>query len=132
MNKDYKPLRFIGEQIEVEFDKPPLYSKKPGCPDRFIWKKNTYLILEKLAEWQDYSRSGDMIHNMRPANLSKALRRGSWGVGKYYFRVQVINDQIFELYYDRAPKDVENRLGGWFLDREMERTDSSKIGNDNY
>ena len=23
--------------------------------------------------------------------------------------------QIFELYYDRAPKDVDNRKGGWFL-----------------
>ncbi len=82
---EYKPLHFIGEQIEVQFEKPPLYSKKPGCPDSFIWRARSYLILEKLSEWQDYSRSGSMSHNMRPANMAKALRRGSWGVGKILF-----------------------------------------------
>ena len=61
-----------------------------------------------------------MAHNMRPANLAKALKRGSWGVGRYYFRVVTKTERIFELYYDRAPKDVNDRLGTWFLDRELE------------
>jgi len=60
-----------------------------------------------------------MTHNMRPANMAKALRRGSWGVGRFYFRVVVENDQIFDIYYDRAPKDALDRGGSWFLDREM-------------
>jgi len=116
---EYKPTHFIGEQVDVQFDKPPLFSKKPGCPDRFVWKDQTFHIIEKLSEWQDFSRSGRMEYNMRPANAAKAKRRGSWGVGRFYFRVQTDRGQIFDLYYDRAPKDVDDRLGSWFLNREM-------------
>ncbi len=101
---EYIPKHFIGEQIEVQFDKPPLFSKKPDCPDRFVWKDQTFQITEKLAEWQDFNRSGRMEYNMRPANAAKAKRRGSWGVGRFYFRIQTDNRQIFDLYYDRAPK----------------------------
>ena len=116
---EYIPKHFIWEQIEVQFDKPPLFSKKPDCPDRFVWKDQTFQITEKLAEWQDFSRSGRMEYNMRPANAAKAKRRGSWGVGRFYFRIQTDNGQIFDLYYDRAPKNVDDRMGAWFLYREM-------------
>ncbi len=60
-----------------------------------------------------------MEYNMRPANAAKAKRRGSWGVGRFYFRVQTDSGQIYDLYYDRAPKDVDDRSGAWFLYREM-------------
>ncbi|NOH11782.1 MAG: hypothetical protein HND51_09065 [Chloroflexi bacterium] len=60
-----------------------------------------------------------MQHTMKPANLRKAARRGSWGVGRFYFRVQTDNGQIFELYYDRAPKDIDNRKGNWILFQEL-------------
>jgi len=30
----------------------------------------------------------------------------------------VDSGQIFDLYYDRAPKDADNRMGGWFLKGE--------------
>jgi len=63
---------------------------------------------------------------MRPANAAKAIRRGSWGVGRFYFRVLTEQDRIFELYYDRAPKDVDDRDGSWFLDREMQKTNDEK------
>ena len=120
---EYKPIHFIGEQVEVQFDKPPLFSKKPGCPDGFVWKDQTFQIIEKLSEWQDFSRSGRMEYNMRPANAAKAKRRGSWGVGKFYFRIQTDSERIFELYYDRAPKDVDDRKGEWFLYREIVMTE---------
>ena len=116
---DYKPLQFIGEDIEVHFDKSPLLKKKPDCPDRFIWQGTTFEIHEKLGEWQDFKRRGHMAHNMRPANMAKALKRGSWGVGRFYFRVLTKEGRIFELYYDRAPKDVDDRSGSWFLYREL-------------
>ncbi|MCJ7734000.1 MAG: DUF6504 family protein [Anaerolineales bacterium] len=116
---DHKPVRFIGEQIEVLFDKQPLHMKKPGCPDGFTWQAETYHVVKKVGEWQDYSRRGDMAHNMRPANAAKALRRGSWGVGRFYFRIQTGSGQIFDIYYDRAPKNAADREGAWFLYREM-------------
>ncbi len=123
MDRDYNPLHFIGDSVEVQFDKEPLHKKKPGCPDRFIWDGEVFHVIEKVGEWHDYSRSGHMSHNMRPANMAKALRRGSWGVGRFYFRVLTKNGQIFDLYYDRAPKDASDREGGWFLYREMKKAE---------
>jgi hypothetical protein len=114
-----KPLRFIGEPIQVEFDRPPLLEKKPGCPDRFLWRGKTYRVVEMLNEWHDYSRRGRMARNMRPEHAAAALRRGSWGVGRDYYRVRTESGRVFDLYYDRAPKGTRDRKGGWFLYREM-------------
>jgi hypothetical protein len=111
--------RFIGQEIEVAFDRPPLLEKKPGCPDRFTWRDETYEIVEKLEEWHDYRRRGRMARNMQPAHLAIAEQRGSWGVGRDYFRVRTAGGRIFDIYYDRAPKDVDRRKGAWFLYREM-------------
>ena len=114
-----KPLHFIGQEVQVEFDKKPSLEKRPPTPDRIIWEGQTYQVESVLSEWQDYSRRGRMARNMRPENAAKALRRGSWGVGRFYFRVLTDSGRIFDLYYDRAPKNVEDRKGSWFLDREM-------------
>lgn len=110
--------QFIGEQIQAEFDTPPMLSKKPGCPDGFIWRGSQYAIEELLHEWVDYGRRGRSADNMQPAHAALALQKGSWGVGRYYFRVRSHEGRIFELYYDRAPKDVDHRKGSWFLTRE--------------
>jgi hypothetical protein len=63
-------------------------------------------------------RRGRMSNNMRPAHASRASRLGSWGVGRFYFRVKVDDGRIFEIYYDRAPADADNRKGAWFLKGE--------------
>ena len=111
---------FIAEEIEVGFDKPPLLEKRPGCPNRFIWQDESFEVIEKLAEWHDYRRRGRMARNMQPAHAAVAEQRGSWGVGRDYFRVLTDGGRVFELYYDRAPKDVNRRKGAWFLFRELE------------
>jgi Domain of unknown function (DUF6504) len=116
---EHKPLRFIANQIEVEFDVPPILEKKPSCPDRFVWKNEVYQVKEQIGEWQDHSRRGSMAHNMRAENAAIAEVRGSWGVGRYYFRVRTLAGQVFDLYYDRAPKNADDRKGSWFLYREM-------------
>lgn len=124
LNMKIKPLRFIAEPIVVEFDEPPLLEKKPGFPDRFAWRGETCRIAENLMEWHDYGRRGRMASNMRPAHLEVASRRGSWGVGRYYFRVRTDSGRIFDLYYDRAPKNADDRKGAWFLYRELTTGDT--------
>lgn len=109
------PAGFISEIIDVEYDTPQVREKSPTCPNRFIWRGERFEILEVLEEWSDFSRRGKMSRNMRPAHLTRAARDGSWGVGRFYFRVRVQTEQIFEIYYDRAPEDVDNRKGNWFL-----------------
>jgi hypothetical protein len=112
--------RFIAEEIEVAFDRPPLLEKRPGCPDRFTWQDESFEVVEKLGEWHDYRRRGRMARNMQPAHAAIAEQRGSWGVGRDYFRVLTVDGRVFELYYDRAPKDVNRRKGAWFLFRELD------------
>ena len=119
----YLPERFIGAQVEVEFDEEPLLGKKPTAPDRFTLGDETFHIKRMLQTWFEYGRSGRMSKNMRPANLRKAERRGSWGVGRFYFRVEIEDGRIFDLYYDRAPKDASDRMGSWTLWREMRSSD---------
>jgi hypothetical protein len=117
--------RFIAEPIEAHFDQPPLLEKKPGCPDSFTWRGETFRILEKLSEWHDYTRRGRMARNMQPQHAAVASGRGSWGVGRDYFRVRVEGGQVFDIYYDRAPKRSEARKGAWFLYREISAGDEA-------
>ena len=121
-----QPIHFIGEAIEVEFDQPPALAKAPPCPNAFVWRGMPHRVTGLLAEWHDFRRRGRMARNMRPEHAARAAQRGSWGVGRYYFRVRAITPataasagQIFELYYDRAPQDVDHRQGGWVLVSEL-------------
>ena len=108
-------MRFIDEPIEVIFDSPPLLEKSPPCPQGFIWQSQLFRIVELLAEWKDFRRRGRMGHNMIPPHLSRAERIGSWGVGRFFFRVRTEGGRIFEIYFDRAPADAGNRKGSWVL-----------------
>ncbi|MES0360109.1 MAG: DUF6504 family protein, partial [Anaerolineales bacterium] len=51
---NYNPIRFINETIIPSFDTPPIFEKKPGCPERFIWKGEEFKIIDILSEWHDY------------------------------------------------------------------------------
>jgi hypothetical protein len=115
---DADAVGFIGEPIEVEFDEAPALEKVPDCPGRFVWRGVLFQVVEELSEWHDYRRRGHMGRNMAPQHLATARRRGSWGVGRDYFRVRTDVGRFFELYYDRAPS-AGDRKGGWFLYREV-------------
>ena len=119
MTMQMKPKRFINEAVEAFFEQAPALEKKPGPPAGFIWRGERFVIVEILSEWHDYQRRGRMNRNMRPKHAGAAELRGSWGVGQDYYRVRTQDERLFDIYYDRAPKDVDRRKGAWFLDREM-------------
>jgi hypothetical protein len=112
-------LHFIDQPIETYFVNSPVRPKAPPCPDGFTWDGYAYRVTDRISEWVDFTRRGRMARNMRPEHAAVAAERGSLGVGRFYFRVQVDTGQIFDLYYDRAIKDVDDRLGHWFLYREL-------------
>jgi hypothetical protein len=117
------PFHFIDEPIQVYFDTPPLLEKTPPCPNGFTWQGQDLRITALLFEWQDFRRRGRMARNMIPAHTQHAARVGSWGVGRYFFRVQVEDSRIFEIYYDRTPADAFNRKGKWFLLGERRKSE---------
>ena len=115
------PIKFIDEAIEVFFDSPPTFSKHPPCPSGFQWDGVYYNIKVSLYEWQDYNRRGKYKFTMRPSMIKRASKKGSWGVGRYTFIVETSSGRIFEIYYDRSPKNVDDRTGIWVLLSERER-----------
>jgi hypothetical protein len=119
MDEQWVPLRFIGEEIQVQFDSVHFPLKKPSAPDHFTWGQKRLSVAVVLSAWSEYERKGRFKRNMAPHNLRVAKKRGSWGVGRFYFRVEVQDGRVFDLYYDRAPDDAADRLGHWFLWREM-------------
>ena len=119
MLDNYQPLHFLDLPIGAVFDTPPVREKTPECPNGFIWENKTYRVVEMLSSWSDFKRRGKMARNMRPAHAEAASSRGSLNVGRFYFRVKVDTGQIFDIYYDRAMKNVDERKGQWFLYREL-------------
>jgi hypothetical protein len=117
---EYRPIHFIGEPIEAHFNQAPALEKKPGCPDAFTWRGIRYQIAELISEWHNYQRRGRYARNMRDTHLATASSRGSWGVGQDYYRIRTDRGNVFDLYYDRAPKGIDQRKGAWFLDKELE------------
>jgi hypothetical protein len=117
--KELTPIHFYDQPIEVNFDTPPTYEKSPTCPNGFVWDEKTYRIKRSLSEWTDFKRRGKYARNMRPAHAEVASGRGSLNVGRFYFRVQVDTGQVFDIYYDRAMKSVDERKGQWFIFREL-------------
>ncbi len=120
MSPRWSPVAFVDAEIEIIFDKPPMLSKKPDAPDGFVWDGQTFRTAELLASWVDHGRRGRMAANMQPAHLREAARRGSWGVGRYYFRLRMEGGRVFDVYYDRAPESAGDRAGHWYLFREMQ------------
>ncbi|MBE7536085.1 MAG: hypothetical protein HS124_10205 [Anaerolineales bacterium] len=130
---EFTPLHFLDHPIEVIFDTPPALEKSPTCPNGFIWEGNTYRVIEMLSAWTDFKRRGKMARNMQPEHAAVASNRGSLNVGRFYFRVKVALDrlavelrddqvestQIFDIYYDRAMKSVDDRKGQWVVYREL-------------
>lgn len=116
---EFTPLHFLDHPIEVIFDTPPALEKSPTCPNGFIWDGKTYHVTEMLSTWTDFKRRGRMARNMQPEHAAVASNRGSLNVGRFYFRVKVDSNQIFDIYYDRAMKNVGDRKGQWVIYREL-------------
>ncbi len=117
---EYTPIHFFDERIEVIFDVPPVLREVTTLPKRLCLEREKYRVVESLSEWSDFTRRGKMAKNMRPAHAEVASTRGSLNVGRFYFRVRVDSGQIFDIYYDRAMKSVDDRKGEWFIYRELE------------
>jgi hypothetical protein len=115
----WTPLQFIDEEVTVQHGRASMLEKKPEAPESFAWRGTTHAVAEVLSTWVDYERRGREARNMAPPHADVAVRRGSWGVGRFYFRVRTSEGRAFDLYYDRAPGKAGDRKGHWFLYREL-------------
>lgn len=115
--------RFIGASIQVLYDQPPALEKRPGAPNGFVWEERTYRVVAVLKEWHDYGLRGkslDFYTKEQGSYRAKAAgRKGTWGVGRDFYRVRTDTGEVFELYYDRDPSSPGKRKGSWFLFQQV-------------
>lgn len=121
---EWIPLQFIDEEVAVDFRQPPMLEKRPDAPAAFVWRGQRLRVAEVLSTWFDFERTGHQARNMAPAHQEVARRRGSWGVGRYFFRVRLEDGRAFDLYFDRAPEKAGDRKGHWFLYRELQLSEA--------
>lgn len=107
--------QFISEEIDVIFDREFIFEKKPPCPISFKWREEIFNVNELISSWFDYERKGYKARNMRVTHLARARKKGSWGVGRTYYKVKDEIGRILVFYYDRSPKNVIDRKGRWIL-----------------
>jgi Zn-finger nucleic acid-binding protein len=112
-----------------------LRARNSRLPKRIYLEERILSRRQMLSSWSDFTRRGKMARNMRPAHAAVASSRGSLNVGRFYFRVRVVlssssiasplgtaghpESQVFDIYYDRAMKNIDDRKGQWFIYREM-------------
>jgi len=122
MKGDESGGEFYSEEIEACFEEEPLLEKRPGLPSGFIWRSREYRVIELQREWHDYRKRGKsaaFYEKERGAYWVQASQqRGSWGVGRDYYRVLTDTGEVFDIYYDRKPKGRKLK-GGWFLWRKV-------------
>jgi len=116
INKDSK---FIDEPIDVTFNSAFVLKKEPECPSSFSRGSSSFKIEKIVSEWKDFSRRGRFSRNMRTAHAQRAAKKGSMGVGRFYFRVVTDSGRIFDLYFDRSSLKKEKNRSGWVLFREI-------------
>ncbi|MBU6998752.1 MAG: hypothetical protein HXS41_05470 [Theionarchaea archaeon] len=114
---------FYCEPITVTFNREPLLEKKTGPPSAFVWRETSYTIIAVLRTWHDYNQRGrlDFLYDEKRGNAPRMTlgKRGSWGVGRDYYRVETDSGEVFDLYYDRAPR--KHKKGEWILLKKVEQ-----------
>lgn len=83
-----------------------------------MWRGEKFEVEALLSEWKDFFRRGRLVRNMSETYLQHARMIGSFGSGRFFFRVRADSGRIFDLYYDRAFKDSADQTGRWVLFRE--------------
>ena len=106
---------FVCEEITAFFEKDFFLEKNPPCPCLIIWQEDKIRIQDLISSWNDFTRKGKQAKNMRLTHLERASIKGSWGVGRQYFKVKDENERILVIYFDRAPKNVTDKKGRWVL-----------------
>ncbi len=112
---------FIGKEIEPVFGDTPDLEKKTGAPSGFKWGDRDYRITRVIKEWHEYDQArpgGGRDAGRPPFGARSPMRRGSWGVGKDFYRVLLDDGRLVDIYYDRRPKG-KKRKGRWVIFREL-------------
>jgi hypothetical protein len=110
---------FVGAAIEVGHDTPPAVAKRPGPPDEIVWQDQRLRVVAVLREWHDYRPRGSTksfyVKERGSYRALAAQRRGSFGVGRDYYRLRLSSGEVFDVYYDRSPRAGQGGRGGWYL-----------------
>ncbi len=105
--------RFVGCQVAVCLPPGHYPRRDPPAPLSFTLQGQVFDVLEVLQEWWDYTNLSPAQRTYRPSYHRSSARRGSFGLGRHYFRVRT-SCGVFLIYYDRRPTP-SSRGGSWVV-----------------
>lgn len=104
--------RFISEAIapvDASFDISSMSSGEPGLPRLFAWRGKQYEVARVVEKWKT---TGACRHGSRERY-----------VRKHWFRVEVSDGTLMEIYFDRQPSSKRQKQRWWLaaiVERETE------------
>ncbi|MFQ5414374.1 MAG: DUF6504 family protein, partial [Phycisphaerae bacterium] len=88
---------------------------EPGVPDAFVWRSDTFDIVEHIAAWKESSREG-------------AHAQGEAYLRRHYHRFRMHDGSVWTVYFLRRTPASGNPKSRWFLytiDRDDARAPSA-------
>lgn len=95
------------------FDTAAMTAGEPGLPAQFVWRGVTYEVARVLDRWKTV---GDCHHHS-----------GEQYVRRHWFRVEVTDGPLMELYFDRQPR-TRHRMQRWWLAAIVDNGKSATTG----
>jgi Domain of unknown function (DUF6504) len=96
------PKRFVSEPIAPVggvFDAAAMATGEPGLPSCFRWRGVEYEVARVLERWKT---TGDCRHGS-----------GERYVRRHWYRVEVTDGTVMEIYFDRQPRSGRSRERWW-------------------
>jgi len=93
-------------------DTSPMGRGEPGLPSRFVWRGNSYDVLQKLEAWKESSREG-------------ARTGGQLYLRRHCFRLRMNDGTTWTIYCTRQAPRSGNPKKRWFL-YTIETAEASK------
>ncbi len=134
-------MAYIGAPITVAFDRPPLYSKRPHCPDRFTWEGETFVVEWEMppppahpsVTWFRQSTVWRTSPNPTPAGLAQEDVAGLERLEMYPVRtlpeLMVLLDNFTIEGVSGGPKDIFDLESGiWVHNLAAQKIDALATG----
>jgi hypothetical protein len=96
---------FISESIEPRgagFDAAAMARGEPGLPPGFLWRSDSYDIVERLESWKQSSPEGGR------AGGELYLRR-------HYYKLRMSDGTLWTVYFTRQTPRTGSAQRRWFL-----------------
>lgn len=96
------PEQFVSEPIEpvvATYDTGRMAGGEPGLPGEFLWRGQTFAIVDVLRAWRE---TGKCHHGSDEMYLRK-----------HWYEVRTTSDAVMKIYFERQPRGKRKTVRWW-------------------